>query len=55
MSHGVRAAGERDVRETVRLLRTANGHFINRFGLFVTEEFVRWRGSEPDLPGFLHR
>jgi hypothetical protein len=52
---GVRAAGERDVREIVRLLRTANGHFINRFGLFVTEEFVRWRGSEPDLPEFLHR
>jgi hypothetical protein len=52
---GVRASGQRHVGEIVGLLRSAGGHFINRFGLFVTEEFVRWRGPEPSVPEFLRR
>lgn len=51
---GVSAAG-REVRDAVRVLRENGGHFINRFGLFVTEEFARWRGPEPALPEFLRR
>lgn len=34
----------------------ANGaHFQNYFGRFMTEEFSRWRGREPDLPDHLRR
>lgn len=34
----------------------ANGaHFLNYFGRFMTEEFSRWRGPEPDLPDHLRR
>jgi hypothetical protein len=34
----------------------ANGaHFVNYFGRFMTEEFSRWRGTEPDLPDHLRR
>jgi hypothetical protein len=34
----------------------ANGaHFQNYFGRFMTEEFSRWRGTEPDLPDHLRR
>jgi hypothetical protein len=35
---------------------TAHGaHFLNYFGRFMTEEFSRWRGPEPDLPDHLRR
>ena len=27
----------------------------NRFGLFTTEEYERWQGTEPDRPGFMRR
>jgi len=30
-------------------------HFQNYFGRFMTEEFSRWRGTEPDLPDHLRR
>jgi hypothetical protein len=30
-------------------------HFQNYFGRFMTEEFSRWRGTEPDLPDYLRR
>jgi hypothetical protein len=30
-------------------------HFQNYFGRFMTEEFSRWRGKEPDLPDHLRR
>jgi len=52
---GVKATGDADVRQAVELLSAAGGHFINRFGAFVTEEFARWRGPEPSVPEFLRR
>jgi hypothetical protein len=39
----------------LELLRASGGHFINRFGLFTTEEFERWRGQEPKLPDLIRR
>ena len=51
----VRAKNEAEMREAVDTLRTHGAHFINQFGLFTTEEFERWHGEEPDLPGFLRR
>jgi hypothetical protein len=44
------AVRTRDRAETLRAveaLRSAGGHFINRFGRLATEEFARWRGTEP--------
>ena len=29
--------------------------FINHFGWFETQELARWKGAEPDVPGFLRR
>jgi hypothetical protein len=37
----------------VELLRSAGGHFINRFGRLATEEFVRWNGPEPHVPSLM--
>lgn len=51
----VRPQGDRQMRDAVAALRPLGGHFINYFGLFATEEFERWRGPEPDLPGFMRR
>ena len=51
----VRARGEAEMRRAVETLRRHGGHFINQFGLFTTEEFERWRGEEPELPGFMRR
>ena len=51
----VRPAGEPEMRRAVEILRTAGGHFINYFGRFTTEEFERWHGPEPELPGFMRR
>ena len=51
----VAAKGEKRVREAVEILRANGAHFINAFGRFTTEEFERWRGKEPDLPGFMRR
>jgi hypothetical protein len=33
----------------------AGAHFVNRFGRLETEEFVRWRGPEPQVHGLLRR
>jgi hypothetical protein len=51
----VKPRGDRQMRATVEVMRAQGGHFINWFGLFATEEFERWRGPEPDMPGFMRR
>jgi hypothetical protein len=37
----------------VAAFEAAGGHYVNRFGRLVTEEFVRWRGPEPKVPSLL--
>jgi hypothetical protein len=37
------------------VLARHGGHFANWFGRFSTEELSRWRGPEPDIPGYLRR
>jgi hypothetical protein len=51
----IRVKGEAEMRRAVETLRGHDGHFINHFGLFTTEEFERWHGKEPLLPGFMRR
>jgi hypothetical protein len=51
----VKPRNEAEMRRAVEILRAAGGHFINYFGRFTTEEFERWRGQEPELPGFMRR
>jgi len=51
----VKPKNEAEMRRFVDVLRANGGHFINHFGLFTTEEFERWHGVEPDLPGFMRR
>jgi len=43
------------MRKAVEKLRGSGAHFINQFGRFTTEEFERWHGEEPVLPGFMRR
>ncbi len=51
----VRPRNEREMRQAVEILRPNGGHFINYFGRFTTEEFERWHGPEPAMPGFMRR
>ena len=51
----VRVRGQRQVRSAADTVLTHGGHFVNQFGWFETQELARWRGKEPDLPGFLRR
>jgi hypothetical protein len=51
----VKARNEAEMRRCVQVIRDRGGHFINHFGLFASEEIERWRGPEPDLPGFMRR
>jgi hypothetical protein len=51
----VRVRGDRAVRAVAEIVAAAGGHFVNHFGWFETREIARWRGKEPDLPGFLRR
>ena len=51
----VKPRNEAQMRRVVEVLRANGGHFINYFGRFTTEEFERWRGQEPELPGFMRR
>ncbi len=39
--------------KVVAALSAAGAHFVNRFGRFDTEEFVRWRGPEPAVPDLM--
>jgi hypothetical protein len=50
-----RVRGQRQLRQAADILLAHGGHFINHFGWFETQELARWRGTEPDLPGFLKR
>ena len=51
----VRSKGDKQMRRAVDVMRAHGGHFINYFGSFATEEFERWHGAEPDMPGFMRR
>ena len=51
----VRARNEAQMRQAVETLLEHGAHFINQFGLFTTEEFERWHGEEPKLPGYMRR
>jgi len=51
----VRSKGDKEMRRAVDVMRAHGGHFINYFGSFATEEFERWHGTEPDMPGFMRR
>jgi hypothetical protein len=51
----VRTRGEAQAKRAVEIFREHGAHFISRFGLFTTEEYERWHGKEPDLPGFMRR
>ena len=51
----VRVRGDKAVRAVAAIIADHGGHFVNHFGWFETREIARWRGSEPDLPGFLRR
>jgi hypothetical protein len=51
----VRVRGQRRVAHVARIIEEHGGHFINHFGWFETQELARWRGPEPDVPGFLRR
>jgi hypothetical protein len=50
-----RPKGDKQMRAVVDVMRARGGHFINWFGLFATEEFERWHGPEPEMPGFMRR
>jgi hypothetical protein len=51
----VRVRGDPLVRSVGAILVEHGGHFVNHFGWFETREIARWRGPEPDLPGYLRR
>jgi hypothetical protein len=51
----VKVRGGAAVREAARVLTDHGAHFVNHYGWFETQEIARWRGKEPDLPGFLRR
>jgi hypothetical protein len=51
----VRVRGQRRVAHAARMIEDHGGHFINHFGWFETQELARWKGQEPDVPGFLRR
>jgi hypothetical protein len=51
----VRVRGDEAVRAVAAIVAEHGGHFVNHFGWFETREIARWRGKEPDLPGFLRR
>ena len=49
----VRTRSRAETLAVVEALRAANGHFINRFGRLDTEEFARWRGTEPAVSSLM--
>ena len=51
----VRVRGQKQVRAAADIAIARGGHFINHFGWLETQELARWRGKEPDVPGFLRR
>ena len=51
----IKARGAEQTKRAIAILRQHGAHFINRFALFQTEEYERWHGKEPDVPGFMRR
>ena len=51
----IRVRGQRRVAHAARIIEDHGGHFINHFGWFETQELARWKGPEPNVPGFLRR
>ena len=51
----VRPKGRLKLLAAKDALAAHGAHFQNYFGRFMTEEFSRWRGPEPDLPDHLRR
>ena len=49
----VRTRSRAETLAVVEALRGAGGHFINRFGRLDTEEFARWRGTEPAVSSLM--
>jgi hypothetical protein len=52
---GLRIGDERSRRQALGTVRRHGGHFINRFGAWVTEDIAPWRGTMPDLPQHMQR
>lgn len=51
----VRPKGRPALLDAKEALESHGAHFQNYFGRFMTEEFSRWRGREPDMPDYLRR
>ena len=51
----VKVRGDAKKAAVLDVLRRHGGHFINYYGRFATEEHVRWRGPEPEIPSVLKR
>ncbi len=51
----VRVTNRRSMLAARDRLLAAGGHFMNFFGRFSTEELIRWRGPELELPGYMRR
>jgi hypothetical protein len=49
----VRTRNRAQTLRVVAVLEREGGHFINHFGRAATEEFARWRGAEPAVPGLM--
>jgi hypothetical protein len=51
----VRVRDRRSMLAARDRLLESGGHFMNFFGRLSTEELVRWRGPELELPGYMRR
>jgi len=51
----VQASSRQEIATARAALASHGAHFENHFGRFMTEEFSRWHGPEPDLPDHLRR
>jgi hypothetical protein len=49
----VRVRGDQRKASVVGIIRRRDGHFINYYGRFATEEIERWAGPEPEIHGLL--
>jgi hypothetical protein len=51
----VHVHGDRPKAAAHQVLKRHGAHFVNYYGRFATEELDLWRGTEPDIPGYLRR
>jgi hypothetical protein len=51
----VKVADEAEQSIACDILKAHGGHFINRYGSWMTEELDGWRGPELDIPALLRR